>query len=776
MAVRIQLRNDTAANWTDADPVLAAGEFGLETDTDQFKIGDGTSSWTELSYGGIQGGLGPTGPAGVTGNTGATGPTGATGATGPAGIDSTADGPTGPTGATGASGPAGEIGINWQGSWDENVNYVVNDAVFYEGSSWFASTDPDIGSVPSDTSPYWDALAVKGSQGEAGATGPGVAAGGTEGQVLLKVDGTDYNTTWADNSAESTLYLVRNNTGSTILKGTLVAATGAEASGRIDVAPYEVTGAQDSELRVMGVATANISNGVNGTVMSFGTLKNIDTRGNVASAIAVGDETWAEGDILFAHPTVDGKLTKVRPQHDLVVAFITVRNATAGQIAIRITSGNHLEWLHDVEIEDPADDQILAYDETAGIWKNIDIPESAAVISSATAPENTSAIWFNTETGVTYIYYDDFWTSIAGSSGAPIISDTAPSDPVLGTQWFNSSTGKSYLYYSNTWVEIDSNGTATASTGNVIINGAFDIWQRGTSFTPNTGYIYTADRFTGSNVSGSGATISRQPSSLTGINYSARVQRNSGSTITGDIQILTTLETQDSIPLAGQSVTLSMYLRAGSNFSASLSRVRVRLITGTGTDQPLQSFTGFAIQSDVNHVVTTGWVRYTLTTLIPSNVTGIGLNVSYTPTGTAGANDWFEVTGIQLEAGTVATPFRRNAPSIQAELAACQRYYHRFIAATGVSQTIGFGMGYLTGAAYINFTLPVQMRARVTSIERSGGLVNDLSSNYTPSTFVIYNSGELVIAVEMLISGGTNFRPYFFNITGTNFVGFSAEL
>jgi hypothetical protein len=97
MAVRIQLRNDTAANWTDADPVLAAGEFGLEinpTGTDQFKIGDGTSSWTELAYGGIQGGVGPTGPTGPS-------------VTGPTGAASTVTGPTGPTGATGATGATG---------------------------------------------------------------------------------------------------------------------------------------------------------------------------------------------------------------------------------------------------------------------------------------------------------------------------------------------------------------------------------------------------------------------------------------------------------------------------------------------------------------------------------------------------------------------------------------------------------------------------------------------------------------------------------------------
>jgi hypothetical protein len=172
-------------------------------------------------------------------------------------------------------------------------------------------------------------------------------------------------------AGEGMVYLVRNNTNSTILKGTLVSAVGAEPSGRIDIAPHETTGLQNSELRVMGMATTNIANGVNGTVMSFGTLTGLDTRGTSASAIAVGDETWAEGDILYAHPTADGKLTNVRPQHDLAVAFITVRHASSGQIAIRIVPGNnHLEWLHDVELDGPGDNQVLAYDDASGLWKN----------------------------------------------------------------------------------------------------------------------------------------------------------------------------------------------------------------------------------------------------------------------------------------------------------------------------------------------------------------------------------------------------------------------
>ena len=50
MAYQIQLRRDTAANWTTNDPTLAQGEVGLETDTDKFKIGDGVTAWTSLDY------------------------------------------------------------------------------------------------------------------------------------------------------------------------------------------------------------------------------------------------------------------------------------------------------------------------------------------------------------------------------------------------------------------------------------------------------------------------------------------------------------------------------------------------------------------------------------------------------------------------------------------------------------------------------------------------------------------------------------------------------
>lgn len=66
MAVRIQFRRGTSSAWTSANPTLATGEFGYETDTGKFKIGDNTTAWASLPYA-------ASGLTGVTAGTGLTG-------------------------------------------------------------------------------------------------------------------------------------------------------------------------------------------------------------------------------------------------------------------------------------------------------------------------------------------------------------------------------------------------------------------------------------------------------------------------------------------------------------------------------------------------------------------------------------------------------------------------------------------------------------------------------------------------------------------------------
>ena len=116
MAIQIQYRRGTAAEWTAANPTLALGEPGYETDTAKFKVGTGAAAWTALAYAsGVTGATGPTGVTGPTGPTGvgASGATGPTGITGPTGVTGAtgvgATGPTGPTGVTGATGLTGEV-------------------------------------------------------------------------------------------------------------------------------------------------------------------------------------------------------------------------------------------------------------------------------------------------------------------------------------------------------------------------------------------------------------------------------------------------------------------------------------------------------------------------------------------------------------------------------------------------------------------------------------------------------------------------------------------
>lgn len=116
MAVKIQYRRGTASEWTSANPTLATGEPGFETDTGKFKVGDGATAWTALAYSsGIQGDTGAAGDAAtITVGTVTTGAAGSSvvvtnsGSSSAAVFDFTI--PAGETGATGATGPTGPAG------------------------------------------------------------------------------------------------------------------------------------------------------------------------------------------------------------------------------------------------------------------------------------------------------------------------------------------------------------------------------------------------------------------------------------------------------------------------------------------------------------------------------------------------------------------------------------------------------------------------------------------------------------------------------------------
>jgi hypothetical protein len=325
----------------------------------------------------------------------------------------------------------------------------------------------------------------------------------------------------------------------------------------------------------------------------------------------------------------------------------------------------------------------------------------------------------------------------------------------------------------------------TGFNGNAIINGGFDIWQRGTTFGPFNA-IYTADRylsFRGGVVQGQ--TVSRQASGLTGIQYSLRAQRNSGNTSVEDMYTSYALESADSYRFAGQTVTLSFYAKVGANFSNPSSRGFVFLYSGTGTDQTIFSgFTGnTTVASSTTLALTTSWQRFSITGTVASSATQLGLLMGYTPSGTAGANDWIEFTGVQLELGSVPTNFKRSSAgggTIQGETSACQRYYYRSSPGTAYG-LYAWARGYSTagGTSLVNF--PVQMRIVPTSVDYANLRISDTGTGGTAATTVAIVAGESATLAIQLDIASTTFRDEVMfvlqnNNNTTGYLGFSAEL
>jgi hypothetical protein len=268
-------------------------------------------------------------------------------------------------------------------------------------------------------------------------------------------------------------------------------------------------------------------------------------------------------------------------------------------------------------------------------------------------------------------------------------------------------------------ITVDAKGRVTAASEvtapvgfrNRIINGDIGIWQRGTSFTAST-YSYSADRWSFGNFVNT--TVSQSTSVPTGFKYSLKVQRPAAATSVTSVIALQTIESVNCLDMAGQSVTLSFYAKAGANYSSASNSLSVQLITGTVADQGGSSYdtwTGSAQSIGTTVTLTTSFQRFTVTGTVASNALEMAPVFFFNPTGTAGADDSFHITGVQLEAGSTATDFERRP--IGTELALCQRYFAAF-PGPSAGQFGPSGSLYNTTAGAVFYRFAVPMRASPT--------------------------------------------------------------
>jgi hypothetical protein len=304
------------------------------------------------------------------------------------------------------------------------------------------------------------------------------------------------------------------------------------------------------------------------------------------------------------------------------------------------------------------------------------------------------------------------------------------------------------------------------TSDNHVLNSGFDFWQRGTSFAVSS-TRYTADRWrAGRTSSVAGATISRSSVPPTGLEYGIVVRRDAGNTSTQAIILAQTFETSG-IEVAGKRVTLSFYGAAGGSYSASGDQLSFGFTSSSASPETVGYASGGLFISS-NPDLTTGsatanltssYQRFTADFFIPSTANALQIWFRHNPTGTAGTDDFFRISGVQLEGASAFTDpdtpsrYKRNSPNIQAELAACQRYYQTF---TSANTTVGFGHGTTTTNVRFQIPTTVQMRAAPTMTftdfnwigGATGALVTSASASQSSAFGVTGNATVPAVSVN----------------------------
>jgi hypothetical protein len=204
---------------------------------------------------------------------------------------------------------------------------------------------------------------------------------------------------------------------------------------------------------------------------------------------------------------------------------------------------------------------------------------------------------------------------------------------------------------------------------NAVINGGFDIAQRGTT-TGTMASTYILDRWVAQTSSNVGT-----QAQVAGLTVGTGVFRY-GWKFTGlgaysFMQMGQQIEFANCSQLQNQTVTISFYAQANNTNAASTALI-VRTRTIAGVDGSC-IFSG--ANSDTARTISTTAARYSVTKSLPATFGSLSLEFVLGNAGVAG--DGFTISGVQLELGSQATPFARAGGSIGGELALCQRYYEK---------------------------------------------------------------------------------------------------
>jgi hypothetical protein len=251
-----------------------------------------------------------------------------------------------------------------------------------------------------------------------------VTGSGTNTLTLTQQDAGTITATWVNGTL---IREIRNNTGATLTKGTIVYISG--ATGNKPTVSKAIATGDSTSAQTFGFVQNDILNNAEGFVVVIGDLIGVDT------------SAFTEGDQLYLSSTVAGAFTDVKqyaPNHLVYVGIVTRAHPTLGQIEVNIQNGYEMDELHNVAAQNPSNGDILQYVTSTGLWTKVagsttNISEgtnlyyTAARFNSAFAGKTTTDL-----TEGTNLYFTN-----ARARGAISLTTTGTS----GAATYNSTTG-----------------------------------------------------------------------------------------------------------------------------------------------------------------------------------------------------------------------------------------------------------------------------------------------------------------------------------------------
>ena len=703
-----------------------------------------------------------------------------------------AQGLTGPTGPTGSQGPS----IDFKGTVDDVVDLpssgnTINDAYsvgvdrdvyIWNGSAWF-----DVGPIVGPTG----AQGATGATGVAGPTGPAGVRGlkgetGDTGPTGPQGNSIVYKGTVADEASLPTTGNAINDTFVALAEEEAFVWDGDEW---VSVGPFigiqGPTGAQGP----VGVTGPTGITGATGATGATGLTGATGATGATGETGPTGP-TGASGGITFTVTNDGASAYLINGASNPTLSVIR-----GHRYIINVDASGHPFW---IQTSSGAYNGTNVYStgvtnggEDVGqiIWEvPFDAPDTLYYVcqihSSMGGSITVSNLGPQGLTGVVDVVAPivNSGTSTAANLSfqtgyaTPAARTSALASPNSGLVTFVTSTSTQ-----NAASQLDYyNGTAWESlyapSRNLIRNGAMDIWQRGTSISDPSGY--TADGWSFDfNGTGATRTISRQAFTTGELiaqefgesSHFLRIADSVAGSGEGYKALSSILE--DVRTLAKQKVTLSFWAKAATSTDISLS---YNQNFGSGGSTSVTASIGSAIG------LTTSWTRFSRTFELPE-VSGktIGadsflaidfnmpLNATYT----------VDLWGVQLEAGSIATPFKRSALTVAGEQASCERHYVRFTGATALN--FGVGVSESTTVASVVISLPNTLRSAPTAVGFATLQVTDGVNGSTVTGLAIESAGTRTISVEATVASGlTQFRPVKLvaNNNAAAFVEFSSEI